>query len=117
MQIPIAPNDQTSWTDRLRARVKRTLAPPTIVLLYHRVLPQPGRDINLLVTRTEHFAAQMAWLREYCRPLTLDEFLDQFERPARTRVALDGGKPRVLVTFDDGYADNLHYALPILAEH
>jgi peptidoglycan/xylan/chitin deacetylase (PgdA/CDA1 family) len=99
------------------ARVRRFFAPPTIVLLYHRVVPHVGRDPNLLCISTANFAAHLAWLRRYCCVLNEADFLDQFFRPRRTRVALDGGKPRVLVTFDDGYADNHHHALPILAEH
>ncbi len=108
---------QRSLPQRLRAAVARRLAPPTIVLLYHRVLPEVGRDPNLLAVSSANFAAQLTWLNRHCRRLDVPGFLRNFERPARTRVALDGGKPRVLVTFDDGYADNFHYALPILQHH
>jgi peptidoglycan/xylan/chitin deacetylase (PgdA/CDA1 family) len=108
---------KVSWPARLGARLRRRLAPPTIVLLYHRVVPRLERDVNKLATRTENFAAQLAWLRSHARPLTPRGFLDHFERPRRTRIALDGGKPRVVITFDDGYADNVRHALPVLQEH
>ena len=106
----------TTLTARLGARLRRALAPPTIVLLYHRVLPEVRRDINQLVTRVDAFAAHLAWVRQHARPLRLTEFLDQFRRPSRTKPALDGGKPRVLITFDDAYVDNLHHALTVLQE-
>lgn len=106
-----------SWPARLGARLRRVLAPPTIVLLYHRVAPQTGRDHNQLITRTDHFAAHLAWINRYCRPLHPDEFLSHFQRPRRTKVSLDGGRPRVLITFDDGYADNVQHALPLLRAH
>jgi peptidoglycan/xylan/chitin deacetylase (PgdA/CDA1 family) len=101
---------------RLRATLRRRFAPPTIVLLYHRVVPVVGRDVNLLATSTENFAAQLGWLAEHAHPLRPAEFLAHVDRPA-ANLTLDGGRPRVLITFDDGYADNFHHALPILTEH
>jgi peptidoglycan/xylan/chitin deacetylase (PgdA/CDA1 family) len=101
----------------LRATLRRQFAPPTIVLLYHRVVPVVGRDVNQLTTSTENFAAHLAWLTAQARPLLPAEFVADLGRSAISQLTLDGGKPRVLITFDDGYADNFHHALPLLAEH
>lgn len=106
----------TTLPARLGVRLRRALAPPTIVLLYHRVLPEAPRDVNRLVTRVDTLAQHLAWVRRHGRPLRLAEFLDHFRRPSRTKPAWNGGKPRVLITFDDAYADNLHHALPVLRE-
>ena len=101
----------------LRARLRRRFAPPTIVLLYHRVAPGVDQDVNQLVTRPENFAAHLEWLAEHTRPVPPADFVRRHARPARHGFTLDGGKPRVLITFDDGYADNHQHALPLLAEH
>ena len=68
-----------------------------IVLLYHRVT-HLETDPQLLAVTPEHFAAQMQALRRIADPVPLSEISD-------TGIA---------VTFDDGYADNLHEAAPIL---
>ncbi len=101
---------------RLRATLRRQFAPPTIVLLYHRVVPEAGRDVNLLATSTANFVAHLDWLAANTRPLRVAEFLGSLGRSGVSQLSFDGGKPRVLITFDDGYADNFHHALPLLAE-
>lgn len=75
---------------------------PTVVLLYHRIAFEPP-DPNGLQVRPEHFAAQLTWLRERADLVPLDEI----DRPT-------GSRPRVVVTIDDGYVDNLMTAKPIL---
>lgn len=92
---------------------RRRVAPATLVLLYHRVLPRPGRDVNRLAVSTANFAQQLGWLAERCRSLAPEKVA---EAAGRRRLALDG-RPRVLITFDDGYADNVRYALPLLRSH
>ena len=82
------------------------LDPGIPVLLYHRVADLPF-DPQWLAVRPEHFEQQMRVLREKFFPLSLRQLLD----------ALAVGKiPRraVMVTFDDGYADNFLQAKPIL---
>ncbi len=87
----------------------RRRAPRGIVLLYHRVAG-PRRDPQGLDVSPERFDAQLAALRRHAAPIPLDEF-EQRRRTGRL-------PPRaVAVTFDDGYADNLLTAAPILARH
>ncbi len=79
-----------------------------LILLYHRVAnakPGPHSNVSGLSVTPEHFEQQLAVLRRRFAPLRLRDLL---ESPPRFR------HPAVAVTFDDGYADNLHAALPLL---
>jgi peptidoglycan/xylan/chitin deacetylase (PgdA/CDA1 family) len=79
------------------------------VLCYHRVLPDLREAGSPVFTLTpDQFEAQMAWLRrEGVRSLSLDEY------GAMARGEADVPERAVLVTFDDGYADNYHVAWPL----
>ncbi len=84
------------------------------VLCYHRVLPDLAEDPDepLYTVSPRQFASQLAWLaREGYQGLTLAEFGDF----ARGRRALP--KRAVLITFDDGYADNYHVAWPLARQY
>lgn len=83
-----------------------------IILCYHRVLPRElinGYGPNTgLITTTDNFEQQMRHLSLFCNSITLDQMLD---------FAYGTKKRPVVVTFDDGSADNLIYALPILEKY
>ena len=89
-------------TAALRRRADRG-----VILLYHRVAGPRLDPLELDVT-PEHFAAQLAVLARDAAVLPLDEFEDR-----RRSGTLP---PRATaITFDDGYADNLHAATLALA--
>jgi peptidoglycan/xylan/chitin deacetylase (PgdA/CDA1 family) len=87
-----------------------------VILMYHRVLPErEGIDsfsADAILVTPEEFDWQMQLLRRYMRPFSLESF---------SRYLLDRDTsmpPRAcLVSFDDGWLDNLTYALPILEKH
>jgi peptidoglycan/xylan/chitin deacetylase (PgdA/CDA1 family) len=80
-----------------------------VILLYHRVAG-PRFDPLLLDVSPANFEAHLAVLRRETDVLSLAEF--EARRRAGTLP------PRAsAVTFDDGYADNLHAAAPLLARH
>lgn len=81
------------------------------ILTYHSVLPETGElDAGEArnVVDTQMFAWQMRYLARHCCCLRLEEAVELL----RTRRPL----PRysVVVTFDDGFRNNLRYAYPIL---
>jgi len=86
----------------VRAGVRRR----ALILLYHRVALLDS-DIHKLSVTPAHFAEQLEVLRKYTRPIGLRQ-LAQAVRESRV--------PRraVIITFDDGYADNLYNAKPLL---
>lgn len=79
--------------------------PPCLVLAYHRIA-EPGVPFSHV--SADCFRAQMAWLRRHCVVLSPDEL--------RAAPAARDARPRVLVTFDDGYKDYYDLAYPILRE-
>lgn len=76
------------------------------VLIFHRVLPAPDA-LRPGEPDAVRFAAQMSWVREWFNVLALDEAVERLRAGSLPARAL-------CVTFDDGYADNLTVALPIL---
>ncbi|MGH8501166.1 MAG: polysaccharide deacetylase family protein [Gammaproteobacteria bacterium] len=77
-----------------------------LILAYHRVLEAPDPVIDRGVTAAQ-FDWQMTTLAREFNVLTLTE--------AVRRITENSLPPRaVVVTFDDGYADNFTIALPIL---
>jgi len=90
----------------MRELVGRLRSRDPLILLYHRVTRLANDRWSIAVTPA-HFAEQMETLRRRATVLPLSA-LDA--EPARPNARM----PTVLVTFDDGYADNLHEALPVL---
>jgi len=90
---------------RLRCRY----VPSTLILLYHRIADVQPDPWSLCVT-PRHFAEQLETLQQYSRPMQLRQLI---------RALADGYLPRrsVVITFDDGYADNLHHAKPTLERY
>lgn len=79
------------------------------MLIFHRVVPEPD-PLFPDEMHAARFDALMGLVARECRVLTLGQALkarDAGRLPARALV----------VTFDDGYADNATIALPILRRH
>ena len=86
-------------------RAVRRTEPHAVVLMYHRVIECAIDPWNLCVS-PQQFADQVTALKhEYC-VLPLQELVRSHTR-----------RKAVAITFDDGYADNLHAAAPVLEHH
>ena len=89
----------------LRARVLGG----ALILGYHRISVVED-DFYEVCVSPENFAGHMESLRKYVRPISLSKLVQGLK---------EGSVPpkSVAVTFDDGYADNLYSAKPILEKY
>ena len=80
-----------------------------VILLYHRVSQLPT-DPQLLCVTPGHFAEHLEILRKEYNPVGLRELSQAYQQEKLRRRA-------VVVTFDDGYYDNLINAKPLLERY
>jgi peptidoglycan/xylan/chitin deacetylase (PgdA/CDA1 family)/GT2 family glycosyltransferase len=94
--------DRGTWRQLVRAPV---------ILMYHAI-GQPGEHASEYVVPVKQFARQMAWLmRLGYHVLGLEDLV---------RFRHDGHLPperSVVITFDDGYRDNVTVAMPVLRRY
>lgn len=78
---------------------------PIAILFYHRIA---NSHANTWSMSTNDFARQLDWLQEHFDVVSLAE--------AQRRIrAATNNRPTVAITFDDGYAENVQFAIPELA--
>jgi peptidoglycan/xylan/chitin deacetylase (PgdA/CDA1 family) len=89
--------------------LRHRLAHRALILLYHRIVELPSDPFLLSVT-PQNFCEHLQVIRRYAQPMSLQGL---------TECLQNGGLPRkaVVITFDDGYADNLYNAKPILEQY
>src|SRR5262245_19306871 len=80
-----------------------------LILLYHRIAEPAADPFDLCVT-PQHFAEHLEQLRRHHRIISLTELSQRLASGATLRHT-------VVLTFDDGYADNLHHAKPLLERY
>lgn len=111
----------TQSTSMIRNRIRNTLNyfrrkydklfhGNCLVLLYHRVT-ELDYDPQLLSVTPDHFDKHLNYLRQHYRVLTIQEFAHHLQNQIRFP------KNAVLITFDDGYADNFLEAVPLLEKY
>ena len=83
------------WQRRFQRRL--------IILNYHR-------------TYGEQLRPQMAYLRRHYRVMHAEAAFAQYFQPAKRTKTLDAGPLPLVLTFDDGYADNYSYAFALARE-
>ncbi len=93
----------------LRRRFARTVP----ILAYHRIVDVPDEDefpfdVELVSASVSAFAEQMTFVRDHYQPITLAALLacvDNAQPPPRGAI---------VISFDDGFADNYYNAFQIL---
>jgi peptidoglycan/xylan/chitin deacetylase (PgdA/CDA1 family) len=104
--MPVAATAYKFIGDRLSPAGRRARL---TVLIYHRILAEADPIFPEAAT-VESFDIEMGWLKRVFNVLPLPEAAARLKAgtlPARA----------VCVTFDDGYADNLTLAVPVLRKH
>jgi len=95
-------------------RLRRRQAGRLVVIYYHRLVPEGGMiDANLpgMYVSEGAFAEQLRLLQERYHPMSEEALL------AACRGDTPWPRYPVVVTFDDGYQDNLTLAAPILKRY
>ena len=89
--------------------IRKRFASKAAILMYHRVVEKDVDPWSLCVS-PQHFAEHLAILQKHTRPISLKQLVQAHR---------EGNIPNqaVAVTFDDGYADNLHNAKPLLEQY
>ena len=88
-------------------RAADSYSEPVRILFYHRIAEETP---NSWTMRPKSFAHQIHWLRERFDLITL--------AAAQERIASGRNRwPAACITFDDGYADNRHDAIPLLLKY
>jgi len=79
---------------------------PATVIYFHRIADDLANDWT---TSNRQFARQITWLESRFELVSLEEV------QRRVRAGTNR-RPCVSITFDDGYADNAHQAIPLLVQ-
>lgn len=79
------------------------------IITYHQIShTQPSEDPERMAISPQRFAAQMGYLKQQgYQTLNLDQLI---KTPP-------SAKKQIVITFDDGFADNYQNAFPILQQH
>lgn len=82
------------------------------ILFYHGVIDEPYKDVRIQANQIlfEDFREQMFFLKKYFQFISINEFYERFINHERFT-----GK-EIVLTFDDGYKNNLKVAAPLLDE-
>ncbi len=100
MKIDVS-NRLMKTLDRLKRR--------GIILMYHRIVDQ-GFNPRQLSVSPKNFNEHMQVIKKHGHPVSMGEMGKGLHR-------FSLGMQEIVITFDDGYADNFYNAAPILKEH
>ena len=88
----------------------------SFILMYHRVLPEKvcanANANNALTVSERHFDEHLTYLKKWFDIVPLTELVNEIGQLNATP-----SRPKLSITFDDGWRDNYLYAWPILKKH
>lgn len=99
----------TTTLKHVASFLRKQFEPRAVILMYHSVAEVSSDPWGLRV-RPDHFAEQLRILRDHAQPISLQQLVQAHQTghiPDRA----------VVVTFDDGYVDNLRHAKPLLEQY
>jgi hypothetical protein len=91
------------------SKIKNRISPPALILMYHRIAEADSDPWSLCVT-PKHFAEHLEVLQHYGTVLSLQQLTSKL----RDRQSIARS---IVITFDDGYADNFYHAQPLLTAY
>lgn len=91
-------------------RLQQRLCPGAVILRYHRIADLPADPYGLCVS-PNRFSEHLALIKRGAVPMQLRELVRLI------RAGVSPPRRTVVVTFDDGYADNLYQAKPLLEQY
>jgi len=99
------------WTGLLHLAKRQVAKRGIVVLTFHRILPdqsfeQAQSPLGMMVRRSS-FESLLEYLRQNCQCVSLD-------RGSVSAHDSQPHRPRVAITFDDGWKDNYQHAFPLL---
>lgn len=80
------------------------------VLMYHGILPRPRSRFGVQAVDLDMFRKQMQYLKRNFQLLHASQLTEALAKPVL------GMRPQVVLTFDDGFANNATVARPVLEE-
>jgi peptidoglycan/xylan/chitin deacetylase (PgdA/CDA1 family) len=89
----------------LKVKSRLLVGRPVLVLMYHRINDEVGQKLTGLTVSVATFDEQLQYFKKNFQIVRLDEDWTSLK------------KTGLVITFDDGYADNLWNALPLLEKH
>ncbi len=93
------------WRWSVQSKLKQSSHVPVSILFYHRVADDYP---NPWTISRGNFQQQIDWMSDQFDMVSLAE--------TQKRIREGNERPAVAITFDDGYADNCNFALPMLIE-
>lgn len=95
-------------------RLRRELCGQCVALMYHRVMPATERrrtfSHDAIIVDPQRFAMHLDTLMRHFDIVSLDTYAAALDTSPAT------ARPRLLITFDDAWADNHQHAYPVLRE-
>jgi len=109
---PLLKAAAAGFSDQFGPHRNRQTNPKLWVLMYHRILPKEDTRFNLeepgMIVTPDTFSMHIREAKRHFDVISLSEWIDLKQK------GLPLPKKACAMTFDDGWADNYEYALPIL---